>query len=64
MSWDQVIQLREDLPASFVAWADKQKDGAKLEYITWFGLGREEVFLDYGDAGSLQLILKAGEKTS
>lgn len=59
MSWDQGIQLREDLPPKFVEWADKQKC-APLEYITWFGLG-EEVFLDYGEAGSLKLRMKRGE---
>lgn len=52
MSWTQGIQLREDLPAKFLEWADKQKGGAPLEYITWFGLG-EDLFLDYGEAGSL-----------
>lgn len=54
MSWDQGVQVREDLPAKFVEWADKQKKGSRLEYITWFGLG-EEVFLDYGEGGSLKL---------
>lgn len=57
MSWDQGVQVREDLPAKFVEWADKQKD-APLQYITWFGLG-EEVFLDYGEAGSLKLTMRA-----
>jgi hypothetical protein len=57
MSWDQGVQVREELPAKFVAWADRQKDGARLEYITWFGLG-DEVFLDYGEAGSLKLTMK------
>lgn len=57
MSWDQGVQERADLPEKFVAWADKQKDGAPLQYITWFGLG-EEVFLDYGDAGSLKMTVR------
>lgn len=57
MSWDQGVQVREDLPAKFVEWADKQKEGSRLEYITWFGLG-EEVFLDYGEGGSLKLRMK------
>lgn len=61
MTWLQGIQLREDLPPQFVEWADKQK-GAPLEYITWFGLG-EEVFLDYGEAGSLKLRMKRGESS-
>lgn len=51
MSWTQGIQLREELPAKFLEWADKQK-GAPLEYITWFGIG-EDLILDYGEAGSL-----------
>lgn len=57
MSWDQGIQPREKLPAKFLTWADKQMDGAPLEYITWFGLG-EEVFLDYGGAGSLKVVMR------
>lgn len=57
MSWDQGVQLREDLPEGFVKWADSKMDGAELQYITWFGLG-EEVYLDYGDAGSLKLTFK------
>ena len=56
MSWDQGVQTREDLPAKFVAWADTKKDGAPLQYITWFGLGRE-VFLDYGESGALKLTM-------
>lgn len=56
MSWDQGIQLREELPAKFVAWADAKK-GAPLQYITWFGRG-DEVFLDYGDAGSIKIDMR------
>lgn len=54
MSWDQGVQVREDLPAKFVEWADTKRDGAKLEYITWFGRG-DELILDYGVAGSLKM---------
>lgn len=57
MSWDQGVQVREDLPSKFVEWADGKMDGAPLQYITWFGLGRE-VFLDYGSAGSLKLTMR------
>lgn len=57
MSWDQGVQVREDLPPKFILWADQQKGGAPLQYITWFGLGHE-IFLDYGEAGSLKLTLK------
>ena len=57
MSWDQGVQAREDLPAKFVEWADAKMDGAPLQYITWFGLGGE-VFLDYGEAGSLKLTMR------
>lgn len=53
MSWSQGIQERADLPAKFVAWADRQKDGAELQYITWFD--GDEVILDYGEAGALKL---------
>jgi hypothetical protein len=56
MSWDQGVQPREDLPPRFVEWADGKMPGGRLEYITWFGRG-DEVFLDYGDSGSLKLIL-------
>lgn len=59
MSWDQGITLREDLPPKFVQWADSKKSGAKLEYITWFGIGKE-VFLDYGESGSLKMLIKDG----
>jgi hypothetical protein len=65
MSWDQGVQVREDLPPRFVAWADQQKGGAKLEYITWFEGDYETVYLDYGEAGSLTMKLnprKAPEK--
>ena len=58
VSWDQGIQVREDLPERFVAWADKQKGGVKLEYITWFESERETVYLDYGEAGSLTLKMR------
>lgn len=57
MSWTQGIQVREELPAKFLTWADQQMDGAPLEYITWFDLG-DEVFLDYGEAGSLKLTMR------
>lgn len=51
MSWDQGVQVREDLPKKFVVWAD-EKGGAPLEYITWFGSEPEVVYLDYGKARS------------
>lgn len=56
MSWTQGIQVREELPPKFLTWADQQMDGAPLQYITWFGFDRE-IFLDYGEAGSLKLTL-------
>lgn len=62
MSWDQGIQVREELPPKFVEWADGLGKG-EIEYITWFGLG-DEVFLDYGDAGSLKLNMKGIKKTA
>ena len=58
MSWTQGITERGDLPASFVTWADGKKDGAKLEYITWFADAPREVFLDYGEAGSIKVTFK------
>ncbi len=61
VSWTQGIQLREELPERFLAWADKQKGGAPLQYITWFDLG-DEVFLDYGDAGSITVTLRENPK--
>lgn len=58
MSWTQGITERDDLPASFLAWADSKMDGAPLEYITWFEPDRKVVFLDYGNAGSLKATFK------
>lgn len=55
MGWDQGINVREDLPARFVEWADAKK-GARLEYITWFG-NDPPVYLDFGEAGSLEVAL-------
>lgn len=57
MSWTQGITERGDLPASFVTWADGKGMGA-LEYITWFADAPREVFLDYGEAGSLKVTFK------
>lgn len=50
MSWLQGVTPREDLPASFLEWADGQGKGA-LQYITWWD--DSEVILDYGKAGHL-----------
>jgi hypothetical protein len=52
MSWDQGICLRDELPTKFVAWADA-KQGAPLQYITWFG-GDPPIILDFGEAGALE----------
>lgn len=57
MSWGQGIKPREDLPEKFLVWADRQKGGEPLQYITWFGAG-DEVFLDYGAAGSFKITLR------
>ena len=57
MSWVQGITPREELPASFVAWADT-KAAEPLQYITWFGVNPAEVILDYGEAGSVKVSLK------
>lgn len=58
MSWLQGVMPREELPASFLTWADSKMDGAPLEYITWFADAPREVFLDYGEAGSLKATFK------
>lgn len=57
MSWTQGVQTREDLPAKFLEWADSLGKG-DLQYITWFEPDRHEVFLDYGEAGSLKLVME------
>ena len=56
--WLQGVQTREELPASFLTWADSKMNGAPLEYITWFDDDRRVVFLDYGKAGSLRATFK------
>lgn len=57
MSWLQGIQTREELPASFLTWADGKGNGP-LEYICWFADAPREVFLDYGNAGSIKVTFK------
>jgi hypothetical protein len=57
MSWTQGITERKDLPESFVKWADGKGNGA-LEYITWFAENPREVFLDYGERGSIKVTFK------
>lgn len=52
MSWDQGIQLREELPRLFVEKIEDKFEEfygykAEIQYITWFGLG-EEFFCDFG----------------
>ena len=64
MSWDQGLQERDSLARhnpKFLAWADAQgekRGWGKLEYITWFGLDQDTVFLDYGDNGSLKVDMR------
>lgn len=60
MSWDQGVCPRDELPPKFVEWADAQK-GAPLQYITWFD--EAEVFLDYGEAGSLKLVYPSPDQS-
>ena len=55
--WLQGVQTREELPATFLTWADSKMD-APLQYITWFDDDRRVVFLDYGEAGSLKATFK------
>lgn len=58
MSWLQGVTERQDLPESFVKWADGKMEGAPLEYITWFADAPREVFLDYGESGSIKVTFK------
>lgn len=58
MSWLQGVQPREELPASFLKWADGKMDGAPLEYICWWADEPRVLMLDYGEAGSLKATFK------
>ena len=57
MSWTQGLTERGYLPDSFVKWADGI-GGGELQYITWFAENSHEVFLDYGEAGSIKVTFK------
>ncbi len=57
MSWLQGVTERQDLPDSFVKWADGKGKG-DLQYITWFADAPREVFLDYGEEGSIKVTFK------
>lgn len=54
MSWTQGIQVRADLPAKFLAWADGLGKG-DLQAIVWWEPDHSEVILDYGEAGSFKV---------
>lgn len=52
MSWDQGIQLREDVEPRIIEAIEKRFEErygykAELQYITWFGLGYDLIF-DFG----------------
>lgn len=59
MSWDQGIQLREELPAAIVEYLEKNYaatfgEAAQLQYITWFGID-EYFYADFGTEHSLKV---------
>lgn len=60
--WDQGVQERDDLPATFVAWVEKKAASGgittPLEYITWFDTDPSLLICDFGLAGSLNLRIK------
>lgn len=60
MSWDQGIQLREDLPKKFIEYMEniyKRRFGetAQVQYVTWFNSDPDIVYIDFGTEKSLQL---------
>lgn len=62
MSWDQGIQLREDLPEKFVQFLEDKyfemfSERGRLNYITWFGMD-SECFADFYPGHSLKLEVK------
>lgn len=63
MSWDQGIQLREDMDPKLIEAIEKQFEERMgyhkdVEYVTWFGLGEELIF----DFGLDQPVLKLNRK--
>lgn len=48
MSWTQGIQVRENLPESFVIWADNQSSGI-LECVVWDAYKPGVFHIDYYD---------------
>lgn len=57
MSWTQGVQLREDLPRSFVKWADLQdKDGRKLSCIVWDETEPDVFYMDYSNGANIRSI--------
>lgn len=57
MSWLQGVIERDDLPESFLKWADAHGKGA-LQYVTWFDDERRVLFLDYGEEGALRAVFR------
>lgn len=58
MSWDQGIQLREDMDAGFREKCDRlgaSKGKGEVQCVVWFGPKPEELILDYGEAGALKV---------
>jgi hypothetical protein len=60
MSWDQGIQTREDLPEAFIRIMEalferKFNKPGYLQYITWFGVHPEVLYVDFGTNESLEL---------
>ena len=58
MSWDQGIQLREDMDPGFRAKADAlgaSKGKGEVQCVVWFGPFPDELILDYGDHGALKV---------
>lgn len=56
MSWDQGIQVREDMSAALRAQADKLGEArgkGEVQAIVWFGPKPTHLILDYGEHGSI-----------
>lgn len=58
MSWDQGIQVREDIPEQFRALADRlgEKRGwGEVQCLVWFTSEPNVLILDYGEHGGLSI---------
>lgn len=63
MSWDQGIQLREDMSEATRAQADSlgaSRGMGEVQAMVWFGPRPKHMILDYGEHGSLTIKVPRG----